>query len=160
MNILGRQITLSRQDLAKQTVPKATGQEQGTAGGVTTSYFGIETSLSKIKKPTIPQIMDMLDNDGTVTGLYNVITFPVLATDWHIEPDPSDTVTTQGTDGDSIDSHPQAEFVEKALRDPLHKGGMSTPFSLVLADIMLGVAQGYRCFEIVYKVNKEGSRGG
>ena len=35
---------------------------------------------------------------------------------------------------------------------------MTTPFSLVLADILLGLAQGHRFFEIVYKLNERGLR--
>jgi hypothetical protein len=104
------------------------------------------------KQPSIPQIMNMIDNDGTAEALFNVMKFPVQATNWHIEPDPEDMVKN----ADGTETHPQADFVEACLRNPEHKGGMSTPFSLVLEDILLGVAQGHRFFEIVYKLDEQG----
>lgn len=151
MNILGRKVTL-----AKQPAPDAKGQERGSSGGAYPTHFGSERRLERIKDPTIGQIMKMLDEDGTAAGLYNVITFPVLATDYRLIPDPEDNVVVgKDEEGNDIVSHPQAELAEKALRNAQHKGGMSTPFKLVLADMLLGVAQGYRIFEIVYKLNEQ-----
>jgi hypothetical protein len=138
--------------LARDKPSKTTGQEQGTSGSQADSYFSIDQALGGLKRPSINQIMNMIDNDGTATMLYNVITFPVLATDWHIEPDAADVLV----DKDGNETHPQADFVDHCLRDPLHKGGMSTPFSLVLSDLLLAVAQGFRVFEIVYKIDADG----
>lgn len=141
-----------RVSLAKKPQPNVTGEEQGSSGRLNDGYFQSELGLSNTRTPTIRQIMRMLDEDGTAAGLYSVMTFPVLAIDWHLNPDPDDVVK----DKDGNTTHPQADFVESCLRDPLHKGGMSTPFSLVLSDILLGIAQGYRIFEIVYKLNNDG----
>lgn len=161
MKVFGTEISLSRDprrtNLAKAKAPsRADGKEQGTAGSKYDNYFNNELSLSGVRNPSIRQIMDMLDNDGTMAGLYSVVTYPMLALDWHIEPDPEDLEIIKNADGTTTELHPQADFVDKCLRDPLHKGGMSTPFSLVIADIALGVAQGYRFFEIVYKINDDG----
>jgi hypothetical protein len=140
-------ITLSR---AKP--PKTTGVEQGGSGMLTPGVLNVADFLGTSRQPTITQIMNMIDNDGTAQGLFSFITFPVQATNWHIEPDLEDVVKNP----DGTESHPQAEFVEGCLRNPEHKGGMTTPFSLVLEDILLGVAQGFCFFEIVYKLNDEG----
>jgi hypothetical protein len=148
----GRQLLLSRE----KAPSKADGKEQGSSGDPAAGYFPLERELGSIRNPTINQIMAMIDNDGTAAALYNVMTFPVMASDWHIEPDPEDVIETKNADGTVTRTHPQAEFVENALRDPEHKGGMSTPFSLVVADILLAVAQGYRFFEIVYRINEDG----
>lgn len=142
--------------LARQAAPKVIDKEQGSSGGKATGYFDTEVGLGRVRNPNIQQIMDMIDNDGTVQGLYNFITFPVLATDWHIRPDPEDVVSTTDANGNVTESHPQADFIDDCLRNPEHKGGMSTPFSLVIADMLLAVAQGYRFFEIVYKLNEAG----
>lgn len=142
--------------LSRQKPPKTTGIEQGSAGTSAAGYFDGEMSLSRIRNPSISQIMQMIDNDGTAQMLYSVLTFPVQAIDWHLDPDPEDVVKTVLPDGTTKETHPQADFVEACLRNPEHKGGMSTPFSLILADIAMAVAQGYRFFEIVYKINDQG----
>ncbi len=142
--------------LAKQPKPKIVGTEQGSSGSPVNGYFELESMLGKIRNPNIKQIMDMIDNDGTAQALYNFITFPVEASDWHLVPDPEDVVVSKDSEGNKIEDHPQSDFVESALRNPQHKGGMSTPFSLVISDMLLAVAQGFRFFEIVYKINEQG----
>lgn len=160
MKIGKYELQLSRQtsakELARQASPRTTGDEQGGAGVPYQGYFASESRLGRTRTPTVSQIMRMIDEDGTAAGLYNVITFPVLATDWRLVPDPEDVVKTKDAQGNDIETHPQADFVENCLRNPQHKGGMSTPFSLVLSEIMLGVAQGHRFFEIVYRLDDEG----
>lgn len=155
MKIGKYQVTLSR---GKTPAPDTSGNEQGGAdsGSAVSDYFDLENHLGRVRNPTIQQIMQMIDNDGTAQMLYSVLTFPAQASDWHLQPDPEDVVKTTEADGTITEAHPQAEFIEEALRNPEHKGGMSTPFSLIIADIVLAVAQGYRFFEIVYKLNDQG----
>lgn len=149
------QVTLSR---GKTPAPDTSGNEQGgtESGSTAAGYFDLENHLGRVRNPTIPQIMQMIDNDGTAQMLYSVLTFPAQASDWHLDPDPEDVIKTKSADGTETETHPQAEFIEEALRNPEHKGGMSTPFSLIIADIVLAIAQGYRFFEIVYKLNDKG----
>lgn len=142
--------------LARPVKPDTSGNEQGGAGTAAQGYFNGEEYLGRVRNPSIYQIMEMIDNDGTAQALYNVITFPVKATKWHLEPDPDDVLITTDANGAETETHPQADFVESCLRNPQHKGGMSTPFSLVLSEILLGVAQGHRFFEIVYKLDDQG----
>src|SRR5687768_1079722 len=107
--------------LSRQPAPKTTGVEQGGSGAVTPGVLNLQEFLGHTKQPSITQIMNMIDNDGTAQALYNVMAFPVLATNWHIEPDPEDVVKNP----DGTESHPQADKVTAWLRNPEHKGGMS-----------------------------------
>lgn len=133
--------------------PKTDGKEQGTAdsGGTSIEYFGNE-----FKEPKIKDIMKMIDNDGTAAMLYTVMTVPLQASNWYLQPDPADIEITKDENGNEITRHPQADFVDECLRNPEHKGGMSTPFSNIIANICLAVAQGHRFFEIVYKIRDDG----
>lgn len=152
---LGRyEIELAKDSGGKQIEkPKADGKEQGSAGAGRSVdvYFANET-----KEPTVKNIMNMIDNDGTAAMLYLVMTVPIQASNWYLQPDPSDIVKTTDADGNETITHPQADFVDAALRNPEHKGGMSTPFSNIVANICLAIAQGHRFFEIVYKLNDDG----
>lgn len=133
--------------------PKTDGNEQGSAdaGSAVVEYFGNEG-----KEPTVKEIMKMIDNDGTAAMLYTVMTVPLQASDWYLQADPADVLVTTDADGNKTITHPQADFVDECLRNPEHKGGMSTPFSNIIANICLAVAQGHRFFEIVYKLRDDG----
>lgn len=155
---LGRyEVALARDNTRAATgtvkKPKTDGAEQGTAsaGGSSVEYFGNE-----FREPKIADIMKMIDNDGTAAMLYTVMTVPLQASNWYLQPDPADVVVEKDADGNTVTRHPQADFVDECLRNPEHKGGMSTPFSNIIANICLAVAQGHRFFEIVYKIRDDG----
>ena len=126
--------------LAKKTAPPVTGGEIGTsATGTLPSIFDSEfIDTSKIK---VADFKKMLDNDGTVQALFNTIVMPILGSNWTIEPD-----------DDSTPAVDQSEKVEDWLRTPPHKGGMSTPFDLVLAQMTRGVLEGFSGFEKVLEI--------
>ena len=125
--------------LAKPTPPQ-TGVEVGTsANGSLPSIFNEEfVDLSKIK---VADFKKMLDNDGTVQALYNTIVMPILGSNWTIEPDE-----------DSDAGVEQSTKVEDWLRTPPHKGGMTTPIDLVLAQSLRAVVEGYAGFEKVLEI--------
>lgn len=125
--------------LAKQTPPQ-TGVEVGTsANGILPTLFDGEViDLSKVKAADYKK---MLDNDGTVQALYSTIVMPLLGSNWTIDPD-----------DDTPEAIKQTEQVEEWLRTPPHKGGMSTPMDLVLAQMMRGVLEGYSGFEKVLDI--------
>lgn len=131
-------------ELAKPTPPKE-GVEIGTSvNGLLPSIFGDEfIDTSKVKANDFKK---MLDNDGTVQALYNTIVMPILGSNWTIEAD---------EDGD--EAVKQSEKVEDWLKTPPHKGGMSTPIDLVIAQALRAVVEGYAGFEKVYTVNGEGN---
>ncbi len=124
-------------NLAKPTPPNTSGAEIGTsANGVLPSIFDGEfIDLSKVK---VADFKKMLDNDGTVQALYNTMVMPILGSNWSIEPDE-----------DTPEAVKQSEWVEESLKTPPHKGGMSTPIDLVLAQALRGVVEGYSGFEKV-----------
>ena len=125
--------------LAKPTPPEV-GVEVGTSTvGLMPSIFGDEfIDTSKVK---VADFKKMLDTDGTVQALYNTITMPILGSNWTIEPDE-----------DTPEGIRQTKEVEESLRTPPHKGGMSTPMDLVLAQALRAVVEGYSGFEKVLEV--------
>lgn len=125
--------------LAKPTPPEV-GVEVGTSTvGLMPSIFGDEfIDLSKVK---VADFKKMLDTDGTVQALFNTIVMPLLGSNWTIEPD-----------DDTPEAVKQSEWVEERLRMPPHKGGMSTPMDLVLAQALRGVIEGYSGFEKVLEI--------
>lgn len=126
-------------ELAKPTPPR-TDVEIGTSvNGLVPSIFGDEfIDTSKVK---VADYKKMLDTDGTVQALYNTIVMPLLGSNWTIEPD-----------DDNPEAVKQSEKVEEWLRTPPHKGGMSTPFDLVIAQALRAVVEGYAGFEKVYTI--------
>jgi len=126
-------------EFAKPT-PTEVGVEVGTSTvGLMPSIFGDEfIDLSKVK---VADFKKMLDTDGTVQALFNTIVMPLLGSNWSIEPD-----------DDTPEAIKQSEWVEERLRMPPHKGGMSTPMDLVLAQALRGVIEGYAGFEKVLEI--------
>ena len=82
--------------------------------------------LSRVKNPTIADMMRMLDNDGTAQGLYNIVTFPVQAR-LASEPHPDD-VKEEPINGKRL-SATRRQICRGLFTQPWHEGGMSTPFS-------------------------------
>jgi SPP1 gp7 family putative phage head morphogenesis protein len=128
------------QEFARETPPQ-TNIEIGTSTiGLTPSIFDEEfIDTSKVKSEDYKK---MLDSDGTIQALYNTIVMPILGSNWTIEPDEDDPKAIE-----------QSAWVEDALRTPPHKGGMSTPFDLVLAQALRAVVEGYAGFEKVYAIS-------
>jgi SPP1 gp7 family putative phage head morphogenesis protein len=126
-------------NLAKPTPPQ-TGVEVGTStiGNMPSLLQGEFIDISKIK---VADFKKMLDNDGTVQALYNTIVMPILGSNWSIEPD-----------DDSDQAVEQSQKVEDWLRTPPHKGGMTTPIDLVLAQALRAVVEGYAGFEKVLEI--------
>lgn len=124
---------------AKPPAPQ-TSIEIGTSTvGLLPSIFNDEfIDTSKVK---VDDYKLMLDSDGTVQALYNTIVMPLLGSNWTIE-----------ADNDTPKAVEQSAWVEETLRTPPHKGGMSTPFDLVLAQALRAVVEGFAGFEKVYEL--------
>ncbi len=123
--------------------PKTDSEIGTSATGLAPSFFDGE--LINLDKITIEDFITMTQKDGTASALYNVLTLPILSTPWEIEPE-----------DDSPEAKSQADFVKEALSLPPHKGGMTTPFDIVLADMVRAVREGYRAFEKVLTINPAG----
>jgi hypothetical protein len=126
-------------NLAKTPAPKTT-TEQGTSSdaGVPTLFEGETISRDKI---TTKDMLGMLDNDGTASAMYMVITEPIKANTWDIEPFDN-----------SPEAKKQADEVREAMTLPPHMGGMTTPMSLVIADMLRAIIEGNRKYEKVFEL--------
>ena len=114
------------------------GNEIGVSGqSVLTSFEGEEQRTDKY---TVEDYIRMRQTDGTLSSLYNILTLPILAAAYSLEPDEADT------------SQEQLDFIKRMLFEPPHKGGMEIPMTLVLADMLRGVLEGFRVFEKVYAI--------
>lgn len=130
-------------NLAKAPAPQTDTEIGTSANGSLPSMFAEEyVDMSKVQ---VEDYKEMLDSDGTIQALYNSIVMPLLGSNWTIEPD-----------NDTPEAIKQSEWVEDALRKPPHKGGMSTPFDLVIAQALRAVVEGYAGFEKVYTISDEG----
>jgi len=130
-----------RVNLAEGTKVDTSGTERGSSAKGTDSlmYDGeIDVSYDKLK-PT--HFATMRQIDGTVSAMYNVLTMPIVANPWSIKPE-----------DDSPEAQAQADFVRDCLTRPPHKGGMSTPFQLVLKDMLRALLEGFRVYEKVFEL--------
>lgn len=83
--------------------------------------------------------------DPTVEGLFNIVTMPILASEYQII-----------AEDENENAKEQADFVRKNLFESSFKGGIETPFDLFLDEAMLALADGFAVWEKVYRLNKDG----
>ncbi len=137
-------VKLFRRKTTEETLPKGAGNESGVSGDSVFSTFDKE--VEREDKNTIKTYRKMRDTDGTVEALYNVVTRPILASTYGIKADPDDV------------GEEQAEFIRNCLYNPPYKGGMETPFSLVLEQMLKSVMDGFEVFERVYRYDEKTNR--
>lgn len=128
-------------NLAKEPAPQTSVEVGTSVVGLMPSIFDEE--FIDTDKVQVADYKKMLDSDGTIQALYNTIVMPLLGSNWTIE-----------ADNDTPKAIEQSAWVEEVLRKPPHKGGMSTPFDLVLAQALRAVVEGYAGFEKVYEVSE------
>jgi hypothetical protein len=122
----------------KPKAPKLNNELGG--GGDYQAYFNNEEN--RTDTTSIETYRRMLDNDGTVEGLYKIITLPIKAASYHF------TVDDGGEE--------ELKLVEENFTLPPMQGGMSLPFDLFLADLLRSLIDGYRLFEKVFTINDQG----
>lgn len=119
--------------------------EIGVAGE---SLIGVYADAEKRADNYKPQdYLKMLDSDGTISSLYNLMTLPILSTTYRFKPHADDK------------NGEQCEFIENALTAAPRDGGMVIPFGLHMADCLMALLYGYRVFERVYKLRDDGKFG-
>jgi 2'-5' RNA ligase len=128
----------SKEPADKQSSKAGLTSEIGVAGDVV--FTGFKDEEARADKVSIENYRKMIDTDTTAEALFNIVTLPILATTHHINADKDDTDETQ------------ANFTRKNLLEPPHKGGMDTPFSLFLDQLLLSTVDGFQLFEKVYKI--------
>lgn len=115
-------------------------REIGSAGtGVFTDYEAEKIKLNRPRK--ITDYRDML-RDGTVEALFNILTMPILASEYDIKPA-----------DESTEAKTQADFVRNNLLSESYKGGIETPFNLFLDQSMMALVDGFQVWEKVYRLN-------
>ncbi len=110
-------------------------RELGVSGDFTALYNREEQRKDKV---TVEDYRKMLDNDGTVEAIYNLITWTIKSANYKFEAKDGGTKELQLVE-------------DNFLRAP-HEGGMSTPFDLVLGDMLRAIAEGFRLYERVWKL--------
>jgi len=140
-------LATNARNLSEKPKRSALNKEIGV-GGVDKKYF----SSDRIdQKPTTEELNQMINTDGTARSLYSLLQLPIMSNSWRIDPDSDDV---EGTDEDP--THPQADLVESNFILPPHKGGMSTPFRLVLKHMVRAILEGHAGFEKVLTISEDG----
>jgi hypothetical protein len=96
---------------------------------------------------TIADLVRMRRQDGQARALYRLITLPIRAA----------LQTATFTPADNVEGgEEEAEFVQQLFNLPPNAGGMSVPFTRVIAQMLQAVFDGYAPFEMVYDYAKKG----
>lgn len=135
--------SVTKKELARSPRPDLD-NELGTTGGTLSDLY-LKNYKPK-KKVTIKDFREMKDNDGTVRSLYEILRMPILANSWRVD--------TEDVENDAAVE--QARFIEDQFKLPPHKGGMTTPFLLVIKRMLKSIIDGYQLFEKVFTLSPDG----
>lgn len=128
-------------NLARTAAPTLENEAGTAVSHKAVTIMGDVYDLSSVK---IHDLIRMRQTDAMITAIYNVMTLPIIANPWDIIASPEDK---QGK---------QAQLVKDNFAKPPHEGGMDTPFSLVLADMLRAIAEGWRAYELVWTISPDG----
>jgi hypothetical protein len=123
----------------KQELQKEIGSGAVAGTGVFGEWSDESDSLTRERR--IHDYREMM-KDATISGLFNILTMPLLASEYDILPAE-----------DSKEAKKQADFVRANLFEASFRGGMKTPFDLFLDQAMLALLDGFAVFEKVYRLN-------
>lgn len=139
MNLFDRLRTKRTRSLAEEQPSRpATGVELGASGDFTATYNLEETRTDTV---SIAQYRRMIDNDGTVEAIYNMMTAPIKGAEVDFECD---------KDGDEL------QFVKDQFTLPPHLGGMTFPLDLLIGDMCRALVEGFRGYEMVWALGSDG----
>lgn len=136
--------TIGKADFARASGPELNNERGAASGSFDNQFYDGDKNTGIIK---IEDYRKMIDNDGTADALYKLIKYPILANGWRIDPDPLAPEEA---------AQEQANFVDDNFVLPPHKGGMTTPFRLVIGRCVRGVLEGYQIFEKVWTISPAG----
>lgn len=125
--------------------------ELGTAGS-TVGYF---KDFLDDTPPSIAKLERMLNTDGTIRSLYQILTLPILANKYHFKADEEDILET-GSGDNKVTTHPQRDIVKNNFELPPHKGGLSIPINSVIARMLRARLTAFQPFEKVWTKTPEG----
>lgn len=125
------------------TLPENAFVALGVLGeSLTQSYNSIEQRSDEL---SIVDYRRMIDNDGQVQMLWSAIVNSILSVGYSFK-------DSEQTEEDSK----ELRFIEDVFSTPYYKGGMKTPLDLVIRHMLRAFIDGFRVFEIVYKVRDDG----
>lgn len=90
----------------------------------------------------VPKYREMLETDGKAASIEKLITYPIIAAGWEIDP-------AKGDDG-------QAEFIYDALTALPHQGGPQTTIEQLVSQMTAAFTHKRAYFEKVFKINDQG----
>lgn len=97
--------------------------------------------VSKHADVTIEQLVRMRRTDGQARALYRLITLPIRAA----------LQTASFVPADKVEGgEEEAEFIKQLFNLPPNAGGMSVPFTRIIAQMLQAVFDGFSPFEMVY----------
>lgn len=103
--------------------------------------------VNKYSPVTIDQLVKMRQTDGQARALYRLITLPIRAALQTATFVPAANI--EGGDE-------EAEFIQQLFTLPPSAGGMSVPFTRVIAQMLQAIFDGFAPFELVYDYAKIG----
>lgn len=103
--------------------------------------------VQKHSAVTIDQLVTMRRTDGQARALYRLITLPIRAA-----LQTATFVPAENLEG----GEDEAEFIEQLFKLPPNAGGMSVPFTRVIAQMLQAIFDGFAPFEMVYWQPKTG----
>ena len=108
----------------------------------TSATIGSYEDEERPDKLTVDNYITMQDNDGTVRAITRLFSLPIESTPIKILPGDSD----KG----------ERDFIESVFLGPQYSGGMTTPLPFVIADMSRAIFEGFRFYEKVPQIIKEG----
>jgi len=103
--------------------------------------------LVDVRDISMEQIRKMIRVDGQARSILRVMSLPLRTAPLSFRP----------TEGEGSDGEEEREFLEDVFTLPPHRGGMTTPMSMVLAHFSRALADGFAVFEKVWQVGPEGN---
>ncbi len=108
----------------------------------TTATIGTYEEEERPDSLTIDNYITMQDNDGTVRAITRLFSLPIQSTPIKILP--------------GVKDNGERDFIESVFLGPQKAGGMSTPLPFIIADMTRAIFEGFRFYEKVPQIIKEG----
>lgn len=112
----------------------------------TSATIGSYEDEEKPDNLTINNYLQMQNNDGTVRAITRLFSLPIQSTPIKVLPGKNDKGERQ--------------FIEDVFLGPQYSGGMSTPLPFVIADMTRAIFEGFRFYEKVPHIIKNGQHKG
>lgn len=108
----------------------------------TTATIGTYEEEERPDNLTIDNYITMQDNDGTVRAITRLFSLPIQSTPIKVLPGDHDTG--------------ERDFIESVFMGTPNMGGMTTPLPFIIADMTRAIFEGFRFYEKVPQIIKEG----